>query len=235
MRNIHILPTDNPTNLVFEKFSNRYFTNRKRKPNTKFITNQHIYITSDKEIKDGDWVYNLKNMDILRYQESDMTRSFYKFGWRKIILTTDQDLIKDGVQDIDDDFLEWFVKNPSCERVGVIYEPKNFLDTKQGWEYEIIIPKDEIQPQQIWNEEKMEGVKKLIQEQETLEDFIKRESKSANESVGIVKGAKWQQDKKMYSEEEMILYSDYVLMCSAEKTLKIPLQPKEWFEKFKKK
>jgi hypothetical protein len=35
----------------------------------------------------------------------------------KIILTTDQDLIKDGVQAIDDEFLEWFVKNPSCEEV----------------------------------------------------------------------------------------------------------------------
>jgi hypothetical protein len=43
------------------------------------------------------------------------------------------------------------------------------------------------------------------------------------------------QDKNKFSEEEVILYSDYVLMCSAEKTLKIPLQPKEWFEQFKKK
>lgn len=39
----------------------------------------------------------------------------------------------------------------------------------------------------------------------------------------------------MYSEEEMIEYSDYCLMCSAEKTLKIPLLPKEWFEQHKKK
>jgi hypothetical protein len=37
--------------------------------------------------------------------------------------------------------------------------------------------------------------------EETIEDFIKRESKSANESVGIVKGAKWMQER-MYSEEE---------------------------------
>jgi hypothetical protein len=40
-------------------------------------------------------------------------RSYYK----KIILTTDQDLIKDGVQAIDDEFLEWFVSNPSCEYI----------------------------------------------------------------------------------------------------------------------
>ncbi len=44
-----------------------------------------------------------------------------------------------------------------------------------------------------------------------------------------------EQEKKMYSEEDMILYSDYVLMCSAEKTFKLPLKPKEWFEQFKNK
>jgi hypothetical protein len=44
----------------------------------------------------------------------------------KIILTTDQDLIKDGVQAIDDEFLEWFVNNTSCEEVEIktIIEPK---------------------------------------------------------------------------------------------------------------
>jgi hypothetical protein len=42
-----------------------------------------------------------------------------KSNYKKIILTTDQDLIKDGVQAIDDEFLEWFVKNPSCEEVEI--------------------------------------------------------------------------------------------------------------------
>ena len=46
-----------------------------------------------------------------------------KIDCKKIILTTDQDLIKDGVQAIDDDFLEWFVKNPSCEVVDVLKCP----------------------------------------------------------------------------------------------------------------
>lgn len=41
----------------------------------------------------------------------------YHIILKKIILTTDQDLIKDDVQTIDDDFLEWFVKNPSYEVV----------------------------------------------------------------------------------------------------------------------
>ena len=72
---------------------------------------------------------------------------------RKIILTTDQDLIKDGVQAIDDEFSEWFVKNPSCESVEVIKECvfqgkckkerclNHPCDEKQ---YKIVFPKEEL-------------------------------------------------------------------------------------------
>ena len=42
---------------------------------------------------------------------------------------------------------------------------------------------------------------------------------------------KWQSER-MY--ELMEEYSFYCLMCSAEKTLKIPLSPKYWFSQFKK-
>jgi hypothetical protein len=45
----------------------------------------------------------------------------YKKTHFKIILTTDQELIKDGVQVIDDEFLKWFVKNPSCEDIEISY------------------------------------------------------------------------------------------------------------------
>jgi hypothetical protein len=38
---------------------------------------------------------------------------------KKIVLTTDPNLIKEGVQSIDDEFLKWFEKNSSCEFVEV--------------------------------------------------------------------------------------------------------------------
>ena len=61
---------------------------------------------------------------------------------KKIIITTDQDLIKDGVQAIDDEFLEWFVKNPSCESVDI---GTSLLNGKDGYgyygKYKIIILK----------------------------------------------------------------------------------------------
>jgi hypothetical protein len=41
-----------------------------------------------------------------------------------------------------------------------------------------------------------------MNKQETLEDFIKRESKSGNESIGIVKGTKWQAER-MYSKFDL--------------------------------
>jgi hypothetical protein len=76
--------------------------------------------------------------------------------------------------------------------------------------------------------------------QETLEEAAERYATGKSSSDvfkkahirDFIEGAKWQQeqDKNKYSEEDMILYSDYVLMCSAEKTFKLPLKPKKWFK-----
>ena len=61
-------------------------------------------------------------------------------SFKKIILTTDQ--LLDGVQSIDDEFLNWFVENPGCEEAKVeITEISciipNFGDVDK---YKIIIP-----------------------------------------------------------------------------------------------
>jgi hypothetical protein len=54
-------------------------------------------------------------------------------------LSTDQDLIEDGIQAIDDEFLKWFIKNPSCESVEVKFIYEGFeIDC-----YKIIIPQEE--------------------------------------------------------------------------------------------
>jgi hypothetical protein len=85
--------------------------------------NENIYITSDED-KEIDWILycnsvykvlriNSNNRPVVKMSDGEFELS----NWNKIILTTDQDLIKDGVQPIDDDFLEWFIKNPSCEEV----------------------------------------------------------------------------------------------------------------------
>ena len=211
MKNIHVIPTDKPTG-IFKSGDNLLFSiiNKVRTIHEGF----HIYITNDEDIKEGDWCLDIKRNIIFQSKRSEIGTSkkipiiictyegcYIQKDCKKIILTTDQDLIKDGVQAIDDDFLEWFVKNPSCEVVevekgyafGTFYKiiipieerKKNFYcgdevdyDDKcleqcdrcvdaTGVDYGYL--PEEIQPQQIWNEEKMEGVKKLIQKQKFID------------------------------------------------------------------
>ena len=136
-KNIHILPTDKPSrffeilqfNFVFDN-QNKYSEEYKKLHKYK---NKNIYITNDEEIKEGDWVITPTN-DIIQW-----AKVFQPIG-KKIILTTDAYLIKDGVQEIDDEFLEWFVQNPSCENVLVtnLYGDYNPIE----YFYEIIIPKE---------------------------------------------------------------------------------------------
>ena len=141
MKNIHVLPTDKPSRLL--KFANQLIFDKETEVKDK--RNQHIYITNDGEIKEGEYqLYNqLGNFDndkvlkVERLLQNDGRR-------KKIILTTDQDLIQDGVQAIDDEFLEWFVKNPSCEfvKIKVSEEPFNRTSDKYDF-YETVIPKEE--------------------------------------------------------------------------------------------
>jgi hypothetical protein len=144
MKNIHILPTDKPSRLVLRDVDKKLVLHT---PITQWHgKSQTIHITSDEEIKEGDWVINLKSNQVYQIFILNEVVDYEK----KIILTTDPDLIKDGVQAIDDEFLEWFVKNPSCERVEV----EDWLDNKGciSWglagRYQIIIPKEE--PKQIY-------------------------------------------------------------------------------------
>lgn len=57
MKNVHILPTDKPSRLYFYKGNNEYppqygLRSLKSLPFNDSIANQHIYITSNEEIKE---------------------------------------------------------------------------------------------------------------------------------------------------------------------------------------
>jgi hypothetical protein len=148
MKNIHLLPTDKPSRLIHNDSkqlcyqSNKSFKND-RKNRKKF----NIYITSDENPKNKDYYWDENKLKFKRYFES--RESFPSLLHRfKVILTTDPNLIKDGVQAIDDEFLEWFVKNPSCEEVPIItvvYLNKSTYRTNIGFEKWRIgtIPKEE--------------------------------------------------------------------------------------------
>ena len=110
MKNIHVLPTDKPSRLFMDdKTTNIYLSLE----NNLFKNGLNIYITSDEEIKEGDWFYQGFDSIIHKcykltdnYVIADKPSDYPKKICKKIILTTDQELIKDGVQAIDDEFLK---------------------------------------------------------------------------------------------------------------------------------
>jgi hypothetical protein len=144
-KNIHLLPTDSKSSRLYFNVNDKEFQICEiEKPSTILKPNRHIYITSDEEIREGDWFY-CPTTDIVNQCESDYhSKKLIKPKRFKIILTTDQDLIKDGVQAIDDEFLEWFVKNQSCEEVEIGNQSIQSFDTGHFEDfYKIIIPKEE--------------------------------------------------------------------------------------------
>lgn len=151
MKNIHILQTKEPTR-IFKTNTGLQFSiiDKVRVGEYKGF---HIYITSDEEIKDirpykGKW--QLEKGHILNKFPTYLTDLS---ECKLVILTTDPTLIADGVQAIGDEFVEWFVKNPTCERVdvetytnkiGVEYDANGYREMDVfGKEYRIKIQQEE--------------------------------------------------------------------------------------------
>ena len=122
MKNIHVLPTDKPSRFFNTNKGEYHFREHYAPDTMQTCKNHNIYITSDEEIKEGDWFIKTHNIRSGVFDEVFKSLSSSSFIGKKIILTTDQDLIKDGVQAIDNEFLEWFVQNPSCEEVEIVYD-----------------------------------------------------------------------------------------------------------------
>ena len=135
MKNVHVLPTDKPSRLHFDDKLFLSTSIQISKNINSIVEGRNIYITNDEEIKVGDWVITPTN-DVIQW-----AKVFQPDG-KKIILTTDQDLINDGVQPIDDEFLDWFFKNPNCEEVEIENGWGLEIDIETPY-YKIIIPKEE--------------------------------------------------------------------------------------------
>jgi hypothetical protein len=215
MKNIHVLPTDKPSRLHFD---DKLFLSTKHQLSSSInsiVEGRNIYITSDEYIGlsyylDG----NLVRKGVVDDKDYWEVRKDYK----KIILTTDQDLIKDGIQAIDDEFLEWFVKNPSCESVGV----SEHLDGGFSYGYKIIITKEEPKQKLIngaigingISDTGLRGIRLDIPKQETLEEAAE---KFRSENPGTMQGgnntkilntfksgAKWQQEPEQFFSDDRV-------------------------------
>jgi hypothetical protein len=239
MKNIHVLPTNNSSRLCKDELGTFHIT-ESMISKVSFFKNQNIYITNDEEIKEGDWFLNTLNGKLDKCDDIIYEKNVKHSNWcKKIILTTDQDLIADGVQAIDDEFLEWFVKNPSCESVKVEKRYSDFtVDPFVG--YKIIIPQEE--PKLETLEEAAERLSKDAYKKHSLKDdtfsldeqIQRRGGFIVGFTEGLKEGAKWQQeqDKNKYSEVEVIqilINYQHYLTTNEDRTAD------EWFEQFKKK
>jgi hypothetical protein len=219
MKNIHILPTDKPSRLTraLHYTNSLRLVHKNYKCDVKDEQYQNIYITSDERPNTNEY-YIID--DIHEVLKNDSLK-FIDNNCKKIILTTDQDLIKDGVQEINDEFLEWFVKNPSCEEVKVV-DVRSLGVYGSYCPYKIDVPKEEIE---ILKEELIDcpkcrtsdfknchsvrcPMRKDEIKQETLEEAAEKYSENWEEITGLdyentvpsevnkldfINGAKWQQ------------------------------------------
>ncbi len=112
MRNLFLSPTSGPSK-IHTLAGEMGLT---QIPTESTLTSQlHVYITSDDEkIMESDWfIYN----KILICREEGFAEPNPDLC-KKVILSTDPYLIDAGVQEIDDEFLKWLIRNPKCEEVG---------------------------------------------------------------------------------------------------------------------
>lgn len=215
MKNIHILPTDQPSRLAFDIDDEFYLLSEDPVffKHQNEVENRNIYITSYEEIKEGDWCIDLDTDNVFRLGNWTTGRVV------KIILTTAPTLIADGVQGIYDEFLEWFVKNPTCEFVEV---KKGFEDgTNYGFnfiDYKITIPQEE-----------------TLEEAAYRLSAEKFEPKHIGFMLGVIEGAKWQA-KRMYSEEDLREAFKQSRQCKIFGKDMSPIYKEfeDWFTEFKK-
>jgi hypothetical protein len=228
--NIHIVQTDQPSDLLlciksYLENDGSYAENSDTIGNFRigvgkyadksFYNYQQMYITDDSKIKEGDWVFNIVQKTIFKVSKQlidlNIDPNVTLTTNKKIILTTDVKLIADGVQVIPNEFLEWFVKNPSCASVKVeITEISciipNFGDVVK---YRIVIPKEEQKQHLI---EIIKSDEELGMYEETAEEYflscIKNMLQYNNDALAIrfmekYYHAKKEQDKESYNDEQV--------------------------------
>jgi hypothetical protein len=256
MKNIHILPTDKPSRLIiYSTLLNEF--RLLDEPIDDWKHKRHIYITSNEDPKNKDYYWDENKLKVKRYFES--RESFPSLLHRfKVILTTDPELIADGVQAIDDEFIQWFVKNPSCEWVEVGYGWIRLTETDNEG-YWVSIPDKQFEMQQ--EEPKQEtleedeiidisdhdGIGNTVDNlnneppQKTLEEAANNWIKSTSEFLsvknGFIAGAKLQAER-MYSDEEVLEHLNRLIMMPSSKldefTDDEEMLTMKWFEQFKK-
>lgn len=222
MKNIHLVETNSKSRLVLRDIDKKLILHT---PITQWHgKNLNIYVTSEDDIREKDWcLYNknhnsknpswevVKCSKIERKEMHPVSEGRLLLWMKKIILTDNEELIKDGVQAVPEEFLEWFVNNQSCELVEV---KKNYLSNDGKWKdvllpsewevdtkvnYKIVIPKEEqtqlhssngdIVPDYSQPKSHLESTLEGLDKVETLEEIKPPIGKFIIENATPTKGA----------------------------------------------
>ena len=261
MKNLHVLPTDHPSRLRYNIKTRIWELNEFHKYHTDIKSTHNIYITSDEEIKKGDWYldtsmksYNFA-VNKCDSERLETVAKQFKNLFKKIILTTDQKLIVGNVQPISGEFLQQFIKNSNCEFVETERLENgryvNFLPnggTEEGVyeNYKIIIPSEESKQGrtctnncsvvcgecQIFDKKPITNLEKLL-----FPELV-AELAGYYKNTQLVEKPKEVVEKttKMYSEEEVkTIINDIVEKhCTYFRQETKDSVKLEWFKKFKK-
>lgn len=133
-QNIYVIETKGLTDVYKDKCCNVVYSPFIDLPN---LTGLHIYIVSDDEINENDWHINKtmneadrasRNLSINHKSDGEFGASIRK-QYKKIILTSNINLVSDGVEALDNNFYSWFAKNPDRKHIKII--PKNVVCTNE--------------------------------------------------------------------------------------------------------
>jgi hypothetical protein len=188
MKNIFLIPTENSSRLSIKDGILILHRQQWRKGT------QNLHITSDSKFVRDEYITD--GIEVMKATPKlvDAQGLVDRRDWKKILMTTDPELIKDGVYPIGEEFLKRFVENSTCFKVEVVYglfnpmgrqvDPNDLGQnhSKCVWKYKIITTKEEQKQHivdmmkgdeelglyDIFNDEKREGVKRVIHQHKVL-------------------------------------------------------------------
>ncbi len=156
MKNLFLLPTENKSNIVLLKENNRLYYHPMILSINPNIIPQYVYITTEEKFTENEYLTD--GIEVIQATPKlvEAQGLVDRREWKKIIITNDPELIENGVQKINQNFLNWLSENQSCEFVDIEFEtlwlnkrfggtwqpfPDEFA-TKRKKEYKIITPKE---------------------------------------------------------------------------------------------
>jgi hypothetical protein len=172
------------------------------------IQNQlYIIDNNEKVTQNGIWAKCSFTGDILKNRNGQ-----YAY---KVILTTNDLLINDGVQAIADTFLEWFVKNPSCEFVEI---NKEYLSNTGEWK-EVLLPSE-------WEVDTKFRYKIIIPQEEPKQEKWDKLNKELDDALEEAFGTSPSNILDVFENAKLVLREH--LIANKEEVVKDLEQMREW-------